>query len=473
MLFGILALVLILAVFGMKIKNMVTDTSLDHAPGFQPTSEERGTQTALEVGQKIRGSKMLLAGHGATQPSIVSTAVPATKQMLAGDDVKTQQARQAQQAKQAQQVPTAQQVHIDTLTGDLALSQAQTVEHALADSLTDSSLQSETYQQASIYSGTGNSSASSQAANGTAKAELRNQPSMHYSGMLGVEDNETYMDSGSGSDQLPHIERKKNWASFLDDNTTSTLNSNSYDPSQADLDVSQTGTDVSKSELGEAQAGFSKSLGRTTSLSPLRFESLPQNLPEDWDWESYLRLNPDVATAVGSDAESASLHWQQWGHIEKRPYKASMIGAGFKSGQDETFQQQLALPDEAEGQAAATQQAGSSLSSSQALGSTSDDMPVLSASSSSSQGTSFGNLAAQNLGQSGSASEDSVVRSDSDYSATTNNMQGQDHSIKDSLTQQTDSATELADGSNSGSSLAGGAAESGVLTANEALDLAS
>ena len=131
------------------------------------------------------------------------------------------------------------------------------------------------------------------------------------------------------------------------------------------------------------------------------------------------------------------------------------------------------VADEAEGQAAATQQAGSSLSSSQALGSTSDDMPVLSASSSSSQGTSFGNLAAQNLGQSGSASEDSVVRSDSDYSATTNNMQGQDHSIKDSLTQQTDSATELADGSNSGSSLAGGAAESGVLTANEALDLAS
>ena len=41
MLFGILALVLILAVFGMKIKNMVTDTSLDHAPGFQPTSEDR------------------------------------------------------------------------------------------------------------------------------------------------------------------------------------------------------------------------------------------------------------------------------------------------------------------------------------------------------------------------------------------------------------------------------------------------
>ena len=376
--------------------------------------------------------------------------------MSSGNDVKTQQARQAQQAKQAQQVPTAQQVHIDTLSGDLALSQAQTVEHALADSLTDSTLRSETYQQASIYSGTGNSSASSRAANGTAKVELRNQPSMHYSGMLGVEDNETYMDSGSGvvynwsrplpcptalrpnpllaappsnshmfvllhhfvlafsscirhspaapcplplpspssaplshtpppptppplfpclvtfltwmlcpkpppcesdndycillcecmlgviylcqlcggshastrqifcqagSDQLPHIERKQNWASFLDDNTTSTLNSISYDPSQADLDVSQTGTDVSKSELGEAQAGFSKSLGRTTGLSPSRFESLPQNLPEDWDWESYLRLNPDVATAVGSDAESASLHWQQWGHTEKRPYK--------------------------------------------------------------------------------------------------------------------------------------------------------
>ena len=96
------------------------------------------------------------------------------------------------------------------------------------------------------------------------------------------------------------------------------------DLSQSGLGMTQLGTDLSQSELGQPQAGSTESLGLHSSLPQSTSRPMTEGLPDDWDWEFYLQLNPDVATAVGSDPDSARLHWQQWGHGEKRTYKVGV-----------------------------------------------------------------------------------------------------------------------------------------------------
>lgn len=94
--------------------------------------------------------------------------------------------------------------------------------------------------------------------------------------------------------------------------------------SQAGLPQS-TGDTVpqSQTERNRSQAGLSQSLGSSdkSAQSQTGAGSSSQGMPDDWDWETYLKLNPDVAEAVGGDANSARQHWQEWGRLEQRSYK--------------------------------------------------------------------------------------------------------------------------------------------------------
>lgn len=85
---------------------------------------------------------------------------------------------------------------------------------------------------------------------------------------------------------------------------------------------------ISSTQL-QSQTESSQSLGLLDKLaqgslaqgSLAQGESGAAGLPEDWDWESYLQLNPDVAAASNQDAASAGRHWQDWGRFENRQYK--------------------------------------------------------------------------------------------------------------------------------------------------------
>ena len=81
---------------------------------------------------------------------------------------------------------------------------ARTIEQALADTLTDGGDQSLSAEPSTLPTRPSNStgtlsskSAVVRAASNATEVELRRQPSIHYSGMLGVEDNETRMDEGA------------------------------------------------------------------------------------------------------------------------------------------------------------------------------------------------------------------------------------------------------------------------------------
>ena len=102
--------------------------------------------------------------------------------------------------------------------------------------------------------------------------------------------------------------------------------SKSLGSSSGSTETTLSGTDLSQTELGQPQAGLSQALGLPEDVaqpSQTAVRSMAEGLPDDWDWESYLQLNPDVAAAVGNDPESAGLHWQEWGQVEKRPYKVA------------------------------------------------------------------------------------------------------------------------------------------------------
>lgn len=80
----------------------------------------------------------------------------------------------------------------------------------------------------------------------------------------------------------------------------------------------------SQTESGRPHAGLSQSLGlsdMSAQSSQTGAKSSPDGIPEDWDWQTYLQLNPDVAAALGQDPASAKQHWQDWGRLEKRRYK--------------------------------------------------------------------------------------------------------------------------------------------------------
>lgn len=82
---------------------------------------------------------------------------------------------------------------------------------------------------------------------------------------------------------------------------------------------SSLGQSASQTEASRSQASLSPSLGSSDLSS--KSDTSPEDLPDDWNWESYLHLNPDVAAAVGQDPASARQHWQKWGQLEQRPYK--------------------------------------------------------------------------------------------------------------------------------------------------------
>ena len=95
--------------------------------------------------------------------------------------------------------------------------------------------------------------------------------------------------------------------------------------SEAELASTNAGaTGLSQTGLAQSQRAVTQPQGESLSQLPeSASRSVAEGLPADWDWEGYLRLNPDVATAVGTDAASAKLHWLTWGQAEKRPYKVS------------------------------------------------------------------------------------------------------------------------------------------------------
>lgn len=148
-------------------------------------------------------------------------------------------------------------------------------------------------------------------------------------------------------------------------------------------------TDSSQNLASQSQTGSTQSLGTATweLESPESLQA--QGLPEDWYWVTYLQMNQDVAAAVGRDAASAKLHYLKWGKEEGRPYKVSML-ADWRSRQGSL--QELAK--------ARQEAAAAASSSSKAVEVTSDDMPVLLASKTAADDSTFGNLAADSLSQS-------------------------------------------------------------------------
>jgi len=44
-------------------------------------------------------------------------------------------------------------------------------------------------------------------------------------------------------------------------------------------------------------------------------------IPSGFDWEWYLKLNPDLVSAGMSNEGDAITHWMRWGYAENRPYK--------------------------------------------------------------------------------------------------------------------------------------------------------
>lgn len=83
------------------------------------------------------------------------------------------------------------------LTEALKSKDTQTIEQALADSLTDNGVQSPTLQQQANMTGSGNSTLS--ATRGRAgDSVLRERPSAQHAGMLGIDQDDTRSDAGSG-----------------------------------------------------------------------------------------------------------------------------------------------------------------------------------------------------------------------------------------------------------------------------------
>lgn len=83
------------------------------------------------------------------------------------------------------------------LTEALKSKDAQTIEQALADSLTDNGVQSPALQLQANMSESSNSTVSA-AAGGTSNSVLRQRPSAQHAGMLGIDKDETRTDAGSG-----------------------------------------------------------------------------------------------------------------------------------------------------------------------------------------------------------------------------------------------------------------------------------
>lgn len=99
----------------------------------------------------------------------------------------------------------------------------------------------------------------------------------------------------------------------------------------------QNKTDSSQSQAGHSQSlALSDEPGAAQSSQP-GARSRAEGLPDDWDWESYIQLNPDVAAAGHRDPASAQQHWQEWGQFEKRRYKVGLhigfrVDLGFRLG---------------------------------------------------------------------------------------------------------------------------------------------
>ncbi|DBA80351.1 TPA: hypothetical protein ACH3X2_007298 [Trebouxia sp. C0005] len=166
------------------------------------------------------------------------------------------------------------------------------------------------------------------------------------------------------------------------------LGLSSADASEGTLASTTTQTDSSQTEAKQSQTGSTETL-ETQAWELESPESLKaQGLPEDWYWVTYLQMNQDVASAVGRDAASAKMHYQKWGKEEGRPYKVSML-ADWRSRQ-ESLQELAKARQEA---------AAAASSSSKAVEAISDDMPVLPASKTAADDSTFGNLVAQSLDQ--------------------------------------------------------------------------
>lgn len=509
---GILAVVAVGAYLTIKLMGVATSSS---TPSVFTLAED-GETNVLGVREKgaipsLRANKMLLnpedssadAGpfslsairNSSEKPAEVlqglwqQANLPTNSSDTTGPTAKTQHAQQGAVAQQAQQGSVAQQNRSDMLTEALKSKDAQTIEQALADSLTDSGLQSPTLQQGAHMTGSGNSTTSAAPAGRAGSSVPRLRPSAQHAGMLGIDQDDTRTDAGSGSVQP--ADKKKNWSSFLDDDNdkvatqtervstesleglTQTQAGNSIpqeqswegsgslrdssesDSTEAEPDAtelslrqrdsgyaepktraSQTGTTTQQTlteqgsqqfqgatglpqtGLAQSQRSVTQPQGESRSQLPdSGSRSMAEGLPADWDWQGYLRLNPDVATAVGTDAASAKLHWLTWGQAEKRPYKASMV-ADFQAGQAQTLQQQQHVSPQDEGSSNVRQRSDLASSATiQALESMSDDMPVIDGP----QDLTFGDVAAQSLGQSDTDSR----------SAAAINAQLPDQSVRD------------------------------------------
>lgn len=126
----------------------------------------------------------------------------------------------------------------------------------------------------------------------------------------------------SSTAALPHPADMPYSASSL---SNSAMGVSSVGVSEANFPSTNAGvTGLSQTGLSQSQRAVTQPQGESLSQLPeSASRSVAEGLPADWDWEGYLRLNPDVATAVGTDAASAKLHWLTWGQAEKRPYKVS------------------------------------------------------------------------------------------------------------------------------------------------------
>ena len=141
--------------------------------------------------------------------------------------------------------------------------------------------------------------------------------------------------AGSGAAETQHASSSSSSSSPLHAADTLATDARSSQQgtkaSPADPTQSQTSSMLSQAGLPQStvdtvpEAGLNQPLGLSDksaqSSQTGAKSSSPEGVPDDWDWETYLHLNPDVAAAYGQDPTSARQHWQEWGQREQRRYK--------------------------------------------------------------------------------------------------------------------------------------------------------
>lgn len=316
---------LLAAVLIIKILEVVTQGPASSIPEhWQTYNDGNATVQTYKAaaghglsGQSLRANKMLLNGDA----SLDNTSAPGLELVLSGHG----ELQQAQHAKQAQQLQTSDRQR-----------DANTLEVAVADALTDRQTPPTILQQTSTSI---NGFDSSTLVNPSDSSTLVN-PSEASASFDGQLSNTKANDLDISTSD--HVSTKETDDSSA---TVTTFTQNAASERQAVNELidevvgaqKQDAATLSESETKSPKSGFwnqpqiqradldSSSQGSYSSRKSGQQQVAQDGLPVDWDWQTYLALNPDVDIGEGHSEAAAILHWRVWGQAEKRPYKASML----------------------------------------------------------------------------------------------------------------------------------------------------